>query len=96
MTQKPETSFTFDCPMDTIVVEFNGSGYKIEMTDGTRDAFYAFTPADVSKMNALMGLPPEQNFIEALKQVVEEDREEEFRKTLMKEFVTEFVWISRF
>jgi hypothetical protein len=96
MTQKPEASFTFECPMDTIVVEFNGSGYKIEMTDGTRDAFYVFSPAHVAKMNGLMGLPEDQNFIEALKVIVEAGREEEFRQTMMKEFETEYFWISGF
>jgi hypothetical protein len=47
-------------------------------------------------MNGLMGLPEDQDFIEALKVLVEAGREEEFRQTMMKEFETEYFWISGF
>ena len=91
-----QNKFSFECPMDTIVVQRASGVYKIEMTDGTRDAFYKFSVADVEKMNGLMGLPGDQDFIVSLKQLVAAGREEEFRLALIEHFETDYLWISGF
>ena len=91
-----EELFSFDTPLDTVGVWIDPEGYKIEMTDGRRDAYYLFTTEEVVKMNKLMNLPEGQDFIESLKQLVAADRGEEFRKALVAEFKTEYFWISGF
>ena len=90
------SSYSFQTSRDSITIWTERVGYKIEVTDGDRDAYYQVNPSDVEVLNKVMGLPPEISFLDALAEIVKQGRADEFHKALYNNVKPEYVWMSGF
>ena len=90
------TTMTFHTSLDSISIWAERVGYKIEVTDGNRDAYYQVNPADAVVLNKALGLAESLEFLDAIAEVIKTGREDEWHRALYGNVKPEYVWMSGF
>jgi len=85
---------TFEASSHDVAIYGSPIKYTIHMYTSFSEAFYEFNKDDMQRFNELMQLPAQQNFIESVKQLVDEGRAVEVRDAIRDNFKTTFTWIS--
>ena len=108
VTSNGASSYSFQTSRDSIKIYTEGPCFKVEVTDGYRDAFYKLTPYDVETLAEAMGMLPHLGwliykgmelqlaFLYTLAEIVKQARADEFHMALYNNVKPEYVWLSGF